>query len=165
MEICELEKIIDENSKEEPSPRKNSDLIPKTKSILEKVGFEDNNPEFIDKQEKDVEKVSDLINAPCFDKLVEAVPNLLKQSKFFQIKKNITDNWEDSSIRQRKFSQLSKKSADSKHAYSGKNDNFDYNLPTNSRKDTMYLSTINSNDAKIHPFKKLDTKRDWSINL
>ena len=44
-------------------------------------------------------------------------------------------------------------------------DNFDYSLPTLSKKDTMSLSTINSNDAKIRPFKKMDTQRDWSINL
>ena len=34
-----------------------------------------------------------------------------------------------------------------------------------SRKDTMYLSVINSEDAKIVPFKKLYTQRDWSSNL
>ena len=33
------------------------------------------------------------------------------------------------------------------------------------RKDTMYLSVINSQDAKLLPFKKLYTKRDWSSNL
>ena len=44
-------------------------------------------------------------------------------------------------------------------------DNFDYSLPSLSKKDTMSLSTINSNDAKIRPFKKMDTQRDWSINL
>ena len=33
------------------------------------------------------------------------------------------------------------------------------------RKDTMYLSVINSQDAKIIPFKKLYTQRDWSSNL
>ena len=44
-------------------------------------------------------------------------------------------------------------------------DNFDYSIPTLNRNQTMYLQTINSNDAKIHPFKKLDTQRDWSANL
>ena len=44
-------------------------------------------------------------------------------------------------------------------------DNFDYSLPSLSKKDTLSLSTINSNDAKIRPFKKMDTQRDWSINL
>lgn len=44
-------------------------------------------------------------------------------------------------------------------------DNFDYSIPTNCRKDLMSLDTINSNDAKIHPFKKMDTQRDWSANL
>ena len=44
-------------------------------------------------------------------------------------------------------------------------DNFDYSLPSLSKKDTMSLSTINSNDAKVRPFKKMDTQRDWSINL
>lgn len=44
-------------------------------------------------------------------------------------------------------------------------ENFDYSLPFLSKKDTMSLSTINSNDAKIRPFKKIDTQRDWSINL
>ena len=33
------------------------------------------------------------------------------------------------------------------------------------RKETMYLSVINSQDAKIIPFKKLYTQRDWSNNL
>ena len=33
------------------------------------------------------------------------------------------------------------------------------------RKDTMYLSVINSQDAKIIQFKKLYTQRDWSTNL
>ena len=32
-------------------------------------------------------------------------------------------------------------------------DNFDYSIPTLNRNQTMYLQTINSNDAKIHPFK------------
>ena len=44
-------------------------------------------------------------------------------------------------------------------------DNFDYSIPSSTRKDTMSLDTINSNDAKIRPFKKLDTQRDWSANL
>lgn len=44
-------------------------------------------------------------------------------------------------------------------------DNFNYNLPTNCRKDLMSFSTINSNDAKIHPFKGIDSKRNWSANL
>jgi hypothetical protein len=44
-------------------------------------------------------------------------------------------------------------------------DNFDYTIPTLTRNQTMYLQTINSSDAKIHPFKKLDTQRDWSANL
>ena len=44
-------------------------------------------------------------------------------------------------------------------------DNFDYSIPTLNRKDLMSLSTINSNDAKVRPFKKMDTQRDWSINL
>lgn len=29
----------------------------------------------------------------------------------------------------------------------------------------MSLSSINDNDMRIKKFKKLDTKRDWSINL
>ena len=44
-------------------------------------------------------------------------------------------------------------------------DNFDYSIPTLNRNQTMYLQTITSSDAKIHPFKKLDTQRDWSANL
>jgi hypothetical protein len=44
-------------------------------------------------------------------------------------------------------------------------DNFDYSIPTPNRKDLMSLSTINANDAKVRPFKKMDTQRDWSINL
>ena len=44
-------------------------------------------------------------------------------------------------------------------------DNFDYSIPTLNRNQTMYLQTITPQDAKIHPFKKLDTQRDWSANL
>ena len=44
-------------------------------------------------------------------------------------------------------------------------DNFDYSLPTIPKGNTMYLSTINQNDAIIRPFKKMVTKRDWSANL
>ena len=38
-------------------------------------------------------------------------------------------------------------------------DNFDYSIPSLSRKDTMSLDTINSNDAKIRPFKIRHSKR------
>ena len=44
-------------------------------------------------------------------------------------------------------------------------DNFDYSIPTLKRNKTMYLSSINPQDAKIRPFKKIDTQRDWSTNL
>ena len=44
-------------------------------------------------------------------------------------------------------------------------DNFDYSIPTIPKGNTMYLSTINKNDAIIRPFKKMVTKRDWSANL
>ena len=44
-------------------------------------------------------------------------------------------------------------------------DNFDYSIPTLKKNNTMYLSVINSQDAKIRPFKKLCTQRDWSTNL
>ena len=44
-------------------------------------------------------------------------------------------------------------------------DNFDYSIPTITRDNTMYLSTINKNDAIIRPFKKMVTQRNWSANL
>ena len=44
-------------------------------------------------------------------------------------------------------------------------DNFDYSIPFIAKGNTMYLSTINQNDAIIRPFKKMYTKRDWSANL
>ena len=44
-------------------------------------------------------------------------------------------------------------------------DNFDYSIPSIRKGNTMYLSTINKNDAIIRPFKKLATQRDWSANL
>ena len=44
-------------------------------------------------------------------------------------------------------------------------DNFDYSIPSIPKGNTMYLSTINKNDAVIRPFKKMVTKRDWSANL
>ena len=44
-------------------------------------------------------------------------------------------------------------------------DNFDYSIPTIAKGNTMYLSTINKNDALIRPFKKMVTQRDWSTNL
>ena len=44
-------------------------------------------------------------------------------------------------------------------------DNFDYSIPTIPKSNTMYLSTINKNDAIIRPFKKMVTQRDWSANL
>ena len=44
-------------------------------------------------------------------------------------------------------------------------DNFDYSIPTIKKGNTMYLSTINKNDAVIRPFKKMVTQRDWSANL
>ena len=44
-------------------------------------------------------------------------------------------------------------------------DNFDYSIKTIKKGDTMYLSTLNNNDIQIKPFKKLNTKRDWSANL
>ena len=44
-------------------------------------------------------------------------------------------------------------------------DNFDYSIPTIPKGNTMYLSTINKNDAVIRPFKKMVTQRDWSANL
>ena len=39
------------------------------------------------------------------------------------------------------------------------------NYPTACRKDTMFLSTIGPKDFPMRKFKKLDTSRDWSINL
>jgi hypothetical protein len=44
-------------------------------------------------------------------------------------------------------------------------DNFDYSIGTLNRKNTMYLSVINSQDAVSRPIKKLYTQRDWSTNL
>ena len=44
-------------------------------------------------------------------------------------------------------------------------DNFDYSIKTIKKGHTMYLSTLNNDDVKIKPFKKLNTKRDWSVNL
>ena len=44
-------------------------------------------------------------------------------------------------------------------------DNFDYSIPSIRKGNTMYLSTINKNDAIIRPFKKMATQRDWSANL
>ena len=44
-------------------------------------------------------------------------------------------------------------------------DNFDYNIPTLKRNQTMYLDTIKKGDAVIRPFKKLYTQRNWSANL
>ena len=44
-------------------------------------------------------------------------------------------------------------------------DNFDYSIPSIPKGNTMYLSTINKSDAKIRPFKKMVTQRDWSANL
>ena len=44
-------------------------------------------------------------------------------------------------------------------------DNFDYSIPSIPKNNTMYLSTINKNDAIIRPFKKMVTQRDWSANL
>lgn len=44
-------------------------------------------------------------------------------------------------------------------------DNFDYSIPTLNKNNTMYLSSINPQDAKIRPFKKINTQRDWSTNL
>ena len=44
-------------------------------------------------------------------------------------------------------------------------DNFDYSIPSIPKGNTMYLSTINKNDAIIRPFKKMLAKRDWSANL
>ena len=41
----------------------------------------------------------------------------------------------------------------------------DYNYRSLERKDLMSLSSVNPQDMKIKKFKKLDTKRDWSINL
>lgn len=41
----------------------------------------------------------------------------------------------------------------------------DYNYRSLNRSDLMSLSSINDNDMRIKKFKKLDTKRDWSINL
>ena len=41
----------------------------------------------------------------------------------------------------------------------------DYNYPSLNRKDLMYMSTINSTDIPFKYFKKLNTNRNWSINL
>ena len=41
----------------------------------------------------------------------------------------------------------------------------DFNYPSLSRKDLMYLSSLNSRDYPLRFFKKLNTKRDWSANL
>ena len=41
----------------------------------------------------------------------------------------------------------------------------DFNYPSLSKKDLMYLSSLNSRDYPLRYFKKLNTKRDWSANL
>lgn len=41
----------------------------------------------------------------------------------------------------------------------------DFNYRTACRADTMYLSTIKNNDAKIRKFKQINTTRDYSANL
>ena len=41
----------------------------------------------------------------------------------------------------------------------------DFNYPSLSRKDLMYLDKINSRDFPIKKINQIDTKRDWSANL
>ena len=43
--------------------------------------------------------------------------------------------------------------------------NIDFNYPPLNRKDLMSLSTIGPQDVKMKQFKKMDTTRDWSVNL
>ena len=43
--------------------------------------------------------------------------------------------------------------------------NPDYNYRSLNKLDSMSLSKINENDASMKNFKKLDTKRDWSLNM
>ncbi len=41
----------------------------------------------------------------------------------------------------------------------------DFNYPSLSRKDLMYLDKINSRDFPIKKINQIDSKRDWSANL
>ena len=41
----------------------------------------------------------------------------------------------------------------------------DFNYPSLSRKDLMYLDSIKSMDCPIKKINRIDTKRDWSLNL
>ena len=43
--------------------------------------------------------------------------------------------------------------------------NDDFNYPSLSRKDLMYLDTLNSRDFPIKKINQIDSKRDWSANL
>ena len=45
------------------------------------------------------------------------------------------------------------------------NYNDDYNYPSLNRKDLMYLSTLSNRDFPIRKINKINTKRDWSVNL
>ena len=54
-----------------------------------------------------------------------------------------------------------KKAKSSNNLFPNQNNNF----PFLSRKDTMYLSVINSNDFPLRKFKQLSSERNWSLNL
>ena len=41
----------------------------------------------------------------------------------------------------------------------------DFNYPSLTRKDLMYLDSINSRDCPIRKINQINTKRDWSTNL
>ena len=43
--------------------------------------------------------------------------------------------------------------------------NNDFNYPSLTRKDLMYLDSINSRDCPIRKINQINTKRDWSTNL
>ena len=43
--------------------------------------------------------------------------------------------------------------------------NNDFNYPTLSRKDLMYLDTIKSRDFPIKKINQINSQRDWSTNL
>ena len=64
------------------------------------------------------------------------------------------------------FNQTSFSSAEKSTISSTQNNtNIDFNYPSLSRKDLMYLSTVTNNDFPLRKFKQLHTNRNWSINL
>ena len=54
----------------------------KKMSVISNEKIDEQN-ETLNRSTEVVEKVSEALNAQCFEKMVECVPNLLKQSKFF----------------------------------------------------------------------------------